>query len=114
MVYIKDPFYTPPKLVRLVRRRVETDDVLEQRRKNLDDLKSILMKINDAVDPAASVVEIKHGAARLQELLGTAKPYEAQLEEVDKIGLAMLRAVSRIAAWSDATRAELHKERNKL
>jgi len=83
------------------------------------DLKAALIKINDAVDPAASVVEIKHGAARLQELLGTAKPYEAQLEEVDKIGLAMLRAISRIAAWSDATRAELHKEattieRNKL
>ena len=107
MVYINDAFYTPPKLMRLVRRRVETDDVLEQQR-------SDLMKINEAVDPAASVVEIKHGAARLQELLGTAKPYEAQLEEVDKIGLAMLRAISRIAAWSDATRAELHKERNRL
>lgn len=74
-------------------------------------------------DPAASVVEIKQGAARLQELLGTAKPYEAQLEEVDKIGLAMLRAISRIAAWSDATRAKLQTttteattttERNKL
>ena len=114
MVYIPDSQYVPPKLVRMVRRKVETDDVLEQRSKDLDDLKNTLMKINDAVDPAASVVEIKHGAARLQELLGTAKPYEAQLEEVDKIGLNMLRAISRIAAWSDATRSQLHKERNKL
>ena len=114
MAYIRDSQYTPPKIVKMIRRRVETDDMREQRSKNLDDLKSTLMKINDAVDPAASVVEIKHGAARLQELLGTAKPYEAQLEEVDKIGLAILRAISRIAAWSDATRSELHKERNKL
>jgi predicted metal-dependent peptidase len=99
----------------MIRRRVEIDDMREQRSKNMDsDLKSTLMKINDAVDPAASVVEIKHGAARLQELLGTAKPYEAQLEEVDKIGLNMLRAISRIAAWSDATRQQLHTERNKL
>ena len=65
-------------------------------------------------DPAHQVVEIKQAATRLQELLGTTKPYEAQLDEVDKIGINILRNVSRIAAWSDATRAQLHKERNKL
>ena len=65
-------------------------------------------------DPAQEVVDLKQGAARLQELLGSAAPYEAQLDEVDKIGLSMLRSISRIAAWSDSTRAKLHTERNKL
>lgn len=65
-------------------------------------------------DPAQEVVDLKQGAARLQELLGNATPYDAQLDEVDKIGLKMLRSISRIAAWSDNTRAKLHTERNKL
>lgn len=72
------------------------------------------MTLNENNDPAHQVVEIKQAAARLQELLGTAKPYEAQLDEVDKIGLNILRNISRIAAWSDTTRAQLHKERNRL
>lgn len=72
------------------------------------------MTLNENNDPSQQIVEIKQGAARLQELLGTAKPYEAQLDEVDKIGLTMLRNISRIAAWSDVTRTQLHKERNKL
>ena len=65
-------------------------------------------------DPAQEVVDLKQGAARLQELLGNAAPYDEQLDEVDKIGLNMLRSISRIAAWSDSTRAKLHTERNKL
>ena len=68
----------------------------------------------DYNDPSQQVVEIKQGAARLQELLGSAAPYDAQLDEVDKISLNMLRSISRIAAWSDSTRAKLHTERNKL
>lgn len=65
-------------------------------------------------DPAQQVVDLKYGVARLQELLSNAAPYDAQLDEVDKIGLNMLRSISRIAAWSDSTRAKLHTERNKL
>ena len=85
-------------------RRMEADDIREQRRS----------KKMDYNDPSQQVVEIKQGAARLQELLGSAAPYDAQLDEVDKISLNMLRSISRIAAWSDSTRAKLHTERNKL
>jgi hypothetical protein len=83
---------------------MDADDIREQRR-------SRKMSYDD---PAQEVVDLKQGAARLQELLGNAAPYDAQLDEVDKIGLNMLRSISRIAAWSDSTRAKLHTERNKL
>lgn len=52
-------------------------------------------------DPALPVVNIKHHAARLQEICAHARISRAELEEISMISRSIVHESSRIVIWAE-------------